>query len=322
MKLEHFFYLLEINRLHSISAAARSLHVGQTTLSAIVKVAEDEVGFPIFQRTPGGVITTPSGERFMALAWEINVKYDELMSLKRRLEGGAPPITVLLSPTVSYRVAIPLIKRFSKFDLHGDLTFSEIAAEQIGERILENSANLGIAYLSEALIDNLNGISQKDTLLVEKLISDKICLLVGRSHPFAQLKEIDVADVCTERIATAKPMTNDKVLGQLIDRCSRVTTFSDMDNVYQALLDQNMVAFMPTMLCPRTADGGEDPRYHAVNLINSERSNQLYLCLITCQGRNLRYQEKLLANCIREYFAEWQTAACAEEPTETGGEAQ
>ena len=50
MKLEQVRYMLEINRLHSISAAARSLHVGQTTLSAIVKSVEEEVGFSIFQR--------------------------------------------------------------------------------------------------------------------------------------------------------------------------------------------------------------------------------------------------------------------------------
>ncbi|MBM6722611.1 helix-turn-helix domain-containing protein [Pseudoflavonifractor phocaeensis] len=52
MKLEHFRYFLEIGRLHSISAAARSLHIRQTTLSAIVKGAEEELGYPIFRRTP------------------------------------------------------------------------------------------------------------------------------------------------------------------------------------------------------------------------------------------------------------------------------
>ena len=41
MKLEQFHYLLEINRLRSISAAARSLHIRQTTLSAMVKTVEE-----------------------------------------------------------------------------------------------------------------------------------------------------------------------------------------------------------------------------------------------------------------------------------------
>ena len=321
MKLEHFHYLLEISRLHSISAAARALHIGQTTLSAIVKVAEEEVGFPIFQRTPNGVLTTPHGERLMALAWEINVKYEELMSLKRRIDGGAPPITILLSPTVSYRVAIPLVNQFSRFDLHGDLTFEEIPGEFIGEQILENSANLGVAFLSQEEIEKIGRISQKDTLVVEKLLPDRICLLVGHKHRLANSEVVDVSEVCKERIATAKAMTNDKVLGQLIDRCARVTTFSDMDNVYQAVRDQDMVAFMPTMLRP-TFIPGQSELFRTVELTNPERSNNLFLCLITCQGRKLRYQEKLLAACIREYFSEWPTTQRADEEQKQGGAEQ
>ena len=103
MKLEHFRYLLEINRLHSISAAARALHIRQTTLSAMVKAVEEEVGFPIFQRAPTGVIATPAGEQFMALAWEINVKYDELLSLKQRSIDGTQTIPLLLASSPDKR---------------------------------------------------------------------------------------------------------------------------------------------------------------------------------------------------------------------------
>ena len=99
MKLEHFRYLLEVGRLHSISAAARSLHIRQTTLSAIVKSAEEELGYPIFRRTPSGVAATAAGERFLVLAWEINLKYEELLSSEAAGHRGdshdppaAPPL--------------------------------------------------------------------------------------------------------------------------------------------------------------------------------------------------------------------------------------
>ena len=59
--------------------------------------------------------------------------------------------------------------------------------------------------------------------------------------------------------------------------------------------------------------------FRTVELSNSERSNELYLCLITCQGRKLRYQEKLLATCIREYFKEWQPAVADNVEAEEGG---
>ena len=117
MKLEHFHYLLEIHRFHSISAASRKLHIGQTTLSAIVKAAEEEVGFQIFQRAPEGVLTTSAGEKFMTLAWEINLQYEKLMALKRRTTAGAPSINVLMAPTISVRLSIPLLEQFYRFNI-------------------------------------------------------------------------------------------------------------------------------------------------------------------------------------------------------------
>ena len=74
MKLEHFRYLLEVGRLHSISAAARALHIRQTTVGAIVRSVEEELGYPIFLRAPGGVTAAVPGERSVVLAWEINLK--------------------------------------------------------------------------------------------------------------------------------------------------------------------------------------------------------------------------------------------------------
>ena len=130
MKLEQFHYLLEINRLRSISAAARSLHIRQTTLSAMVKTVEEEVGFPIFQRAPTGVIATPAGEQFMSLAWEINVKYDELLSLKQRSIDGSQTISLLLAPSLLPVLSIPLTQRFHKFGVRETSPLPNASAEK------------------------------------------------------------------------------------------------------------------------------------------------------------------------------------------------
>ena len=58
MRLEKLQYLLEINRSHSISAAAKNLNLKQTTLSFTIKTIEEELGFTIFKRIPTGVNTT------------------------------------------------------------------------------------------------------------------------------------------------------------------------------------------------------------------------------------------------------------------------
>ena len=47
MKIEYLSYLREIEACKSISAAAKKLYIGQTTLSAIIKSIEDELGVAI-----------------------------------------------------------------------------------------------------------------------------------------------------------------------------------------------------------------------------------------------------------------------------------
>lgn len=53
MKIEQLKYLIEIGHSRSISSAAGKLYLSHTTLSSILKGAEKELGFPLFQRIQG-----------------------------------------------------------------------------------------------------------------------------------------------------------------------------------------------------------------------------------------------------------------------------
>lgn len=89
MQVEHLRYLLDIYNLRSISAAAHYLHIAQTTLSAVIKSVEDELGFSVFKRMPTGVAPTEKGQAVLNLAWEVTVRYESLMSLRDR--SDEPP---------------------------------------------------------------------------------------------------------------------------------------------------------------------------------------------------------------------------------------
>lgn len=61
MKIEHFKYLVEIDKHHTISAAAKALYMGQTTLSSIVKSMEEELGYSIFSENAEGSCSDKKG---------------------------------------------------------------------------------------------------------------------------------------------------------------------------------------------------------------------------------------------------------------------
>jgi DNA-binding transcriptional LysR family regulator len=68
MDIELARTFLEIVSSGSFVKAADRLHVAQTTVSARVRVLEDQLGRPLFVRNKGGVTLTAAGEQFLRFA--------------------------------------------------------------------------------------------------------------------------------------------------------------------------------------------------------------------------------------------------------------
>ena len=81
MRTEYLEYLLEVARTKSISAAAKKLFIGQTTLSAIINSVENELNVKIFLRTHRGVGLTEHGERVIAIVEDMVAKNRQLQNL-------------------------------------------------------------------------------------------------------------------------------------------------------------------------------------------------------------------------------------------------
>lgn len=308
MKLEHFRYLLEVGRLHSISAAARALHIRQTTLSAIVRNTEEELGYPIFLRAPGGVTATVPGERFLVLAWEINLKYEELMSLKQHFSGDDPTIRLLLPPSVGSCLPAILSQEFYRYELRGNLAFEECISVSVGREILKGPANLGLAYLTEENIAQLHAEPSYAELQIQCLLPDRIYLVVAKSHRLSSLREADITKLYGERLATAKSVRDDAILGEMLSHWPRITRFSDVDLIKRATLEQGMICFLPRYTILSEGSWFDAPQFSVIPVKNTQRPNRLFLCLLHRPEDTLSYQEKILRICILDYFWRFRTA--------------
>lgn len=71
MTTQQLQYLLEIERVRSISQAAANLYMGQPNLSRLLREMETASGFPIFERTRKGVRPTEKGQQFLQHARNI-----------------------------------------------------------------------------------------------------------------------------------------------------------------------------------------------------------------------------------------------------------
>jgi LysR family transcriptional regulator, regulator of abg operon len=65
LKLSHFRTAAAIAESGSLRAAARNLGVAQPSLTRGLSELEREIGAPLFERRPKGMIVTPLGEAFV-----------------------------------------------------------------------------------------------------------------------------------------------------------------------------------------------------------------------------------------------------------------
>lgn len=68
MDIELARTFLEVVSTGSFLRAAERLNVGQTTVSARIKLLEQQLGRPLFERAKSGVTLTTAGEQFLRYA--------------------------------------------------------------------------------------------------------------------------------------------------------------------------------------------------------------------------------------------------------------
>ena len=83
-ELESFLAVVQAG---SLSAAAKNLYITQPALSRRIQSLEQELGYPLLQRSPGvrKITMTPQGEQFVSLATQWMGIWNEAQEIPARL---------------------------------------------------------------------------------------------------------------------------------------------------------------------------------------------------------------------------------------------
>lgn len=305
MKSEHLHYLTEIDKCNSISVAAQKLYLSQASLSTILKNVEDEIGFEVFRRVHTGVRITPEGEEALVLVSEIEEAIEQIYQIGKHIRTYSQPVSIITSPTICSGLALPLYEAFLARDPAGTLSFSSISGEEVGTKLIKNEGHIGLTYFSKERLNNYQIIAEKYQIEVEPLYKDQFYLLVSQDHPLASYDRISCQALEDLHFASL-PCYGDagsSLLShpQIFSSSNRYTTFSEISFIKKAVLNQNMAAVLSGYSIWYNQTCSND-KLKALQLTGFPVENKMSLCLIRRCNQDLRYQEKLAVQCIKEYF--------------------
>lgn len=210
MKLNQVRDIIAVAERGSLRAAARFLGIAQPAITRSIRELERELGVPLLERQPKGVVLTPMGEIFLrrarAAQAELERAHDEIDQYRGEIHGR---IKVCLS-TASHIALLPdgldaFHKRYPnvKLDITEGLFSSAEAA------LKDGSIDCYIGPLAE---ETLTG-----ELLQEKLMDNERVVLGRIGHPLGKATTLaELADA--DWIATTVTIKADAELGPIFHK--------------------------------------------------------------------------------------------------------
>ncbi len=201
-QLEVFYAILNTG---SVTAAARSLNVTQPAVSNVLKHAEQQLKFDLFERKGGRLCPTPEA---IDLLPDLNEIFGRIGTLNRVLQqmrdGNTGRIVVATSPTLVHQFlprAIALVRRRTPAL---QVSVRSLPTALAVERVARREADMGIIY---APADDA-GVEAED------LVTTEIACVVLKTHPLAKKRHISVSDLPDEQFISLGVNTR---LGVLIN---------------------------------------------------------------------------------------------------------
>lgn len=189
MKLQQLRYIVEIaNHNLNITDAAKSLYTSQPGISKQVKLLEDELGLPIFERNGKHIqCLTPTGEKIVAIARELLVKEQSIKAIAD--EHKRPDVGTLRIATTNTQARYKLpevVKQFVKRYPDVSLHIHQGSPQQIYELLLSGEIDLAIITEAQYLFE--------DAILLPCYMWNR-SVIVKKDHPLAQVDELTIEEL-------------------------------------------------------------------------------------------------------------------------------
>ncbi|MGN7868001.1 LysR substrate-binding domain-containing protein [Paracoccus sp. 22332] len=168
-------YFLALAREAHFTRAAEAMHVTQPALSMQIRALEEEVGSPVVERTPSGVVLTPQGRALENHARQVMAAMAGLEQAMRQPGQGGRLMLGMIPTVAPYLLpqALPILRAR---DLSRDLHLREAQTDRLVEELAQGRLDVAVVATPP----------ESDDLVAVPLFTDHF-LLAGSQDRIARL---------------------------------------------------------------------------------------------------------------------------------------
>ncbi len=192
MEIRQLKAFLAIAEAKTFTAGARRVNVTQAAISMQIRQLEDEVGLPVFTRTPRRVILTEAGEYLLDRARKILREHDTAIAEIAELGGvehGRLRIGSSSSMFATHQLPHILRSLRSKFP-NSELAVIAGTSQTLVDTIMHGGIDIAFVSLP---VDN-------SSITTDLLFSDEIVAIAHPQHPLTKEKYISAATLAGEKL--------------------------------------------------------------------------------------------------------------------------
>lgn len=208
IEMRQLVYLDAVYKHKNFTKASKELYVSQPTVSAAIRVMEQELGMTLIERTPKSVVFTPAGEVLMQRVHALLSDYNDMLSEANELSRKASYTLRLGIASILSSDIFPLLYK-GFLPKHSELKIQ-----------LDEDGGLGHIrkLLGEELDMALNGIPEDlntDELSAIPVCRREIKLIMHNTHPLAQYDRVPLEKLDKENVSM---LYSPGVMEQLLER--------------------------------------------------------------------------------------------------------
>ena len=177
MNIRQMRQIIEINNCQSINKAAQKLYISQSSLTASINAAEEELGMKILKRSHSGIELTEFGQTFVGSAQKILDIYDELIA------GATSEENRLRISCQFLRFVGTVFASMCDGSTNANFRYTENTRDAVIRDVIDNRSDIGIIVTPTLFRSRVLSLLEDNRLMHTLLQQQKCVCLVGPHNP-------------------------------------------------------------------------------------------------------------------------------------------